>query len=57
MPNITRMTAESLFTLRVIQTLVNLMIETIERDRDAARYEDLCQRLGVEIEALREKGA
>ena len=57
MPNITRMTAESLFTLRVMQTLVNLMIETIERDRDAARYEDLCQRLRVEIEALREKGA
>jgi hypothetical protein len=45
----------SLLTLRAIRTLVRIMIETLERDRDPARYDDLLQRLLGEIEALRAK--
>ena len=47
MPKITRVNPQSVLTLQAIRTLVDLMLETLATDKDAARYDDLCRRIGV----------
>jgi hypothetical protein len=46
------MNPKSFLTLQAIRTLVTLMLETLERDRDTERYDDLFTRLLVDVETL-----
>jgi hypothetical protein len=45
MPKVARVNPQRVLTLQAIRTLIDLTLETLATDRDADRYDDLCQRL------------